>query len=81
METETVSIFLTVEQVAKRYGVSKDSIWRWRREGEFPRPVKIGGKTTRWRLRDLEEWEGRCICAFATYHDFLHAGTLPEEAA
>lgn len=81
MDTETVSIFLTVEQVAQRYSVSKDTIWRWRREGDFPRPVKLGDKTTRWRLRDLEEWEGQRICAFATHIRFLHPGILPQEAA
>ena len=30
------NFFLTVEQVAARYAVSKDSIWRWKREGRFP---------------------------------------------
>lgn len=56
---------LNVEQVAKRYSVSKDTIWRWRRNGDFPLPIQLGGKTVRWRLSDLEKWESRCVCALA----------------
>lgn len=47
------TLFLTVEQVAARYSVSTDSIWRWTRLDRFPRPVKLGSGTTRWRLSDL----------------------------
>lgn len=43
--------------VAKRYGVGRVTPWRWAREGDFPQPVKLGGKCTRWRLSDLEAWE------------------------
>ena len=48
-----VTIFLSVDQVAQRYGVSTDSIWRWKREGKFPAPVRVGSGITRWRLADL----------------------------
>lgn len=60
------SLFLTVVQVAGRYGVSPDSIWRWKRDGEFPLPVRIGTGTTRWRLTDLIEYDGMLKCCFMT---------------
>ncbi|MBQ0750533.1 MAG: AlpA family phage regulatory protein [Roseovarius sp.] len=60
---------MSVEQVAKRFSVSKDTIWRWKRNGEFPAPVKLGGTTTRWRLSDIEEYESQLICGFITYFD------------
>jgi len=41
------NLYLSVEQVANRFGVSKDSIWRWKRNGDFPAPFKLGGTTTR----------------------------------
>lgn len=46
--------FLTVDQVAKRYAVSKSTIWRWakRRKG-FPAPFEIAEGTTRWALSEL----------------------------
>ncbi len=70
MNTITENLFLSVDQVAVRFGVSKDSIWRWKRNGNFPSAVKLGGTTTRWRLSDIEEWEGRLACGFITGLDF-----------
>lgn len=65
MNPTTENLYLSVNQVATRFGVSKDSIWRWRRDGDFPAPVKLGGHTTRWRMSDIEEWESRCVCCCA----------------
>lgn len=57
--TDSNQVFLSVGMVAKRYAVSVNSIWRWKREGDFPRPKKIGQRSTRWRLADLEAWEAQ----------------------
>ncbi|MCL3882995.1 helix-turn-helix domain-containing protein [Marivita sp. GX14005] len=64
MNAVPAGVYLSVEQVALRYNVSKDTIWRWRREGDFPKPVKLGGKTSRWRLADIEAWEATCAFGF-----------------
>ena len=61
------TFYLSVDQVAKRFGVSKDSIWRWKRNGDFPAPVKLGGTTTRWRLANIEEWEAQLRCGLITF--------------
>lgn len=63
------SLYLSVDQLAQRFGVSKDSIWRWKRKGDFPAPVKLGG-TTRWRLSDIEEWESQLACGLVVCLDF-----------
>lgn len=47
MNTLPNPLYLSVDQVARRFSVSKDTIWRWKREGRFPTPVKLGGSTTR----------------------------------
>lgn len=61
--------YLSDKQVAKHYGVSRATIWRWTKEVEdFPGPVLVGAGTTRWRLADIEEYDrqrppigsGRC---------------------
>lgn len=62
MTISSHNLYLSVDQLANRFGVSKDSIWRWRREGDFPKPVKLGPGTTRWRLADVEDFEKQCIC-------------------
>ena len=58
--------FLSVEQVARRYDVSTDSIWRWARKKKFPAPVRVGGGTTRWRRADIIEHDGALKCCFTT---------------
>ncbi|MCC6144814.1 MAG: AlpA family phage regulatory protein [Candidatus Hydrogenedentes bacterium] len=63
---QTMQLFLTVEQVASRFGVSTDTIWRWKRNGAFPKAVRVGPGTTRWRLADIEEHERRLQCCFET---------------
>ena len=50
--------YLSDKNLAKRFSVCRTTIWRWCREGEFPKPVKLGG-STRWRLGDLEAWEAQ----------------------
>ncbi len=49
--------FLKDTEAAIRYGVSRPTIWRWTKNGKFPKPVKLGGGSTRWRCSDLEAWE------------------------
>jgi prophage regulatory protein len=50
---------VTVRHVARRFGVSPSSIWRWVKRGKFPEPVRLGENCTRWRMSDLHEWENR----------------------
>lgn len=57
LDMQSKQMFLTVAQVARRYSVSTDTIWRWRRNDCFPPPVKIGSNCTRWRQSDLELYE------------------------
>lgn len=50
--------FLAINDVADRYATSKHSIYRWmREERDFPAPIRLPGKTLRWRTADLEAWE------------------------
>lgn len=35
--------------------VSPATIWRWVRDGKFPRPFKLHGVTA-WRLTDIEQF-------------------------
>lgn len=65
------TLYLTVQQVAERYGVSTDSIWRWKRNGDFPSPVRIGSNCTRWRLSDLIEHDSQLQACFAMSADWL----------
>ncbi|HCK40543.1 MAG TPA: hypothetical protein DHW22_02810 [Planctomycetaceae bacterium] len=50
---------LTVHDLCKRFGVSKSTIWQWRKQGIIPQPLVLGPQTVRWRLQDIrlhEQW-------------------------
>ena len=51
-------MFLSDKQVAARYGVTRQTIWRWTRgDRTFPKPVPLSVGCTRWRLDQLQAWE------------------------
>jgi len=70
---DTGNLFLNVNQVAERYDVSTDSIWRWKRQGNFPAPVRVGPNCTRWRLSDLIEYESQLHACCAMGADWFLA--------
>lgn len=37
-------------------GMSKATIYRKIKVGEFPRPVGVGGQSVRWRESTISEW-------------------------
>ena len=60
-------VYLKVEQVAARFGVSTDTIYRWKRERDFPKSRKLTSGSVRWRLSDIVEWESTVETGFATH--------------
>ena len=54
---------LRTPEVVELTGLSKTTLWRWVRSGDFPMPVKLGSLGTRsigWREGEIERWiEGR----------------------
>lgn len=35
--------------------ISEKTIWTWVREGKFPSPIRLNGRTV-WNLADVEAW-------------------------
>jgi predicted DNA-binding transcriptional regulator AlpA len=50
-------LYFSVKDLSVRYGVSKQTVWYWLREGRLNRPVKLGVNSTRWKLIDVEQFE------------------------
>ena len=49
---------LRTPEVVETTGLSKTTIWRRLRSGDFPIPVKLGGPDSRligWKQEDIEE--------------------------
>ncbi len=37
-------------------GVSRDTIYRWEKEGNFPKRVVMGKHFIVWKLKDIDNW-------------------------
>ncbi len=46
--------FVTDLELAARFRVSRTTIWRWAAAGKLPRPVRLGGRTTRWAADEVD---------------------------
>lgn len=55
MQKQTV--FFSDKALAERYQVSRQTVWRWVREGHLPKPVKIGTGSTRWPESEILKFE------------------------
>lgn len=46
---------LSLTEVAQIFGRSPKSIWRWHaKEGIFPQPIKLNGRTIGWRQSAID---------------------------
>jgi len=61
MQSETVTKWLSDSDVARRYSVSRITIWRWTKAGHLPKPRKLGANTTRWHIDDLDAHDKRVM--------------------
>lgn len=51
------SIYIPDIQVAKQFGVSRATIWRWAaKDPSFPKPVKLSPGCSRWKIEDVQKW-------------------------
>lgn len=48
--------YYSVEEVTKKTGLSRTTIWRKRRKGSFPHPVPISDGRIGFRTSDLDAW-------------------------
>lgn len=48
--------FLTLPQVKERVPKGTTTIYRWIREGRFPRPHAIGPGSVAWLEREIDAW-------------------------
>ena len=47
---------VTKREVAEMLGVNPWTVWELSRTGRFPKPVRIGTKSVRWRLSAVRQW-------------------------
>ena len=47
---------IRLKEVQHRVGLGRSTIYRWMAEGEFPKPVPLGGHAVAWVESEVEEW-------------------------
>ncbi len=47
---------LRIEDVMERVTLRKTAIYNRIREGTFPKPRDLGGRTVRWLAQDIDNW-------------------------
>jgi len=49
-------MLIRIREVCRLTGLSRTSIWRLERRGEFPHRVRIGPNAVAWCLAEIEAW-------------------------
>ncbi len=45
--------FVRIKEVLKIFPIGKSTWWDGVKEGRFPKPIKIGIRTTAWKVEDI----------------------------
>lgn len=56
---------LTAKELASVLDVSLRTIWRRRKDGSMPQPVRVG-RSIRWRLLEVRQWIAQASVARAS---------------
>ena len=47
---------LRINEVCKKTGIGRSTIYRMMQHGEFPKPIKLGKKISGWLEEDIDQW-------------------------
>lgn len=47
---------LRLPEVLRRTGLSRTSVWRLTKKGDFPTPVRLGERCVGWLRGELDAW-------------------------
>jgi len=45
-----------IRELTKLLKVSKETVYLWIRKNKFPKPLKLGARTSVWLKEDIEKW-------------------------
>lgn len=54
--TPRVTRLIRLPEVISRVGLGRSTIYRWMADGDFPRPVQLGGHAVAWEEKSIDEW-------------------------
>ena len=47
-------MLLNLSELSERFRVKQNTILQWAANGDFPKPIRIGRRTLRWREVDID---------------------------
>lgn len=48
--------YVRVREITHKLSLNRVTIWRWCRDGLFPRPVKLGRQAIGWPASEIDAW-------------------------
>lgn len=51
--------YLSVKSLAHRYDIAVSTVWLRVKQGKLPKPMKLHGTSTRWKLDELQKFEAK----------------------
>lgn len=61
MYNDSPTDLITIKEVEKTTGIKKSTIYIQISQGEFPKQVKLGSRTSRWVRGEVEAWKQEWI--------------------
>lgn len=55
-ESKKTQAIIRKPELQTMLGISDPSIYRWEREGKFPKRLQLGGNSVGWLLSEVEAW-------------------------
>lgn len=53
---EAIAGYIRQRELLKLLGVSRVTLWTWRRDGAFPPGVRLGPNVVAWRRDVVQDW-------------------------
>lgn len=47
---------MSTRECCERVGLSRQELWRRRRDGRFPEPIRLGARRVGFRREEIEAW-------------------------
>jgi prophage regulatory protein len=54
--THLSETYLKRQELQAKFKVSRATIYRWTKEGNFPAAIHLGANMVRWKASDIETW-------------------------
>ncbi len=56
MTYENIPPVYRYEDLKKQFNLSRSSLDRWEKSGDFPKRIRLGANSIAWRSEDVQRW-------------------------